>query len=105
VRRNGEELGGGVESLSQEERMMKKWTDPPPRRAGKFRPWKERLAPLMKRAGDWAVVYRHPRRETVHNVAYRLRSGFFEIPPGEWEFTSRGGKVFARYLGKGGSSA
>ena len=78
-----------------------KWVDAPPELLrGKPRAWVERLRPLMKRPGEWAMVGSHHC-----TAAASLKIGRYAVPEGRWEFTSRKNGVprradiYARYLG------
>lgn len=48
--------------------------------------WRERLAPLVDKPGEWAVVARKPKPSTAYSTANNLRSGKCRVPEGEWEF-------------------
>lgn len=61
--------------------------------------WVEKLAPLKANRGKW-YAFVMGSANSAQVCASRLRTGILEIPPGRWEFTSRGFEVFARYLGR-----
>lgn len=66
-----------------------KWCDPP-----SHPKWKDRLAPLLERPGEWALVRTYDRAESAHNAAGYLRgsangSTRSRVPPGRWLFRSR----------------
>jgi hypothetical protein len=66
----------------------------PPVREG----WATWLRPAMREPGQW---FRFPRSTpgAASQLAYALRVGERQRPPGRWEFTSRGSDMWARYLG------
>lgn len=78
------------------------WIDPP---AQKAIDWMERLAPLVERPGEWAVVARKAKPSTAYSTANNLRHGLVRIPDGVWEFQAatdpetREGVVRACYVG------
>jgi hypothetical protein len=76
------------------------WEDPPLRES--YRPpgkWPQRLAPLVEHPGRWARVYEAPSAKTAYSTTANLKSGAYKIPPGRWEFKTRGARVYAQYLG------
>lgn len=74
------------------------WREPPPLR-GRTPRWPNRLRPLMARPGEWAMVYRARNRASASTIASNLRARRSTLPPGKWEFVSRGVEIFARYVG------
>jgi len=64
--------------------------------------WIERLEPLMKRPGKWAMVYEANTARTAYNIRTELVNRRYRIPDGVWEFKARkaktGGKVYARFI-------
>lgn len=83
------------------------WEDPPELRAERML-WAERLQVLIKKPGQWAKIAEFPDDEKTR--AHQLRSALnrrrytIPQPEGEWEFTTRQGKVYARYVGSGEGS-
>lgn len=80
------------------------WRDPAPSKRGfgsKRGVWIERLNPLTAHAGRWAVVYKaqDDKASKASGMAASLRNDKTLKPAGKWEFTSRGGEVYARYIG------
>lgn len=80
------------------------WRDPAPSRRGfGARPgvWIERLQPLTQHPGKWAVVYTADdgKASKASGMAASLRGDKTRKPNGKWEFTSRGGEVFAKFIG------
>lgn len=78
------------------------WEDPAPRRTGRggqFGIWIERLSPLLEHPGRWAVVLESETPSRAYGIAHNLSHHRLRVPPGEWEYTARGNKVYARYLG------
>jgi hypothetical protein len=71
------------------------WRDPPAKRLR----WRDRLAPLIERPGEWAMVHRASTPGRAMTDTSALRHGRLITPPGKWEFTSDGVEVFARYVG------
>lgn len=65
--------------------------------------WVELLKPLLAHPGRWAVVYTAEGEgklsQKASGQAAALRSEKTRKPAGKWEFTSRQGEVFARYIG------
>ena len=81
------------------------WGDPPPPVQGGGRPlvWMEKVAPLLDRPCEWAKIadYGDDLRRasvTVSNLKRHIR---LPAPAARWEFVSRQGGVWARYLGDG----
>lgn len=77
-----------------------KWKKPPP--AGKGA-WLQRLEPLKRRPGEWALVHETPRAQTAYNMRSELASRRYRVPEGDWDFQARAndgrGEVYAKYLG------
>lgn len=82
--------------------MAVKWKEPG---AVHRHVWEERLAPLVKRPGAWAVVW-ESTLGSVSNAAHCLRTGTYKAPVGRWEFKVRSvrgtgrAELFARFLGR-----
>ena len=59
--------------------------------------------PIMRSLMDnplrWYVVHHSETRGAAMSVALNLRRGRATVPPGRWEFVSRGTKVYGRYVG------
>lgn len=77
------------------------WGDPPAvaNAGGRPRVWEQRVAPLLERPTEWAKIADFDgdlkrATDTVSNLKRRLR-----LPEGEFEFVSRQGAVWGRYLG------
>lgn len=87
-------------------RLTVLWKDPPRQGQGV---WLERLKPLMRRPGQWALVYETKSARTAHNVRSDLKARRYRMPDGVWEFkarkTAEGGEVYARYVGKEDATA
>jgi len=81
---------------------MVEWRDPPDLR---HRPgvWIDRLSPVMKRPGKWAMFWTCSTVEEAGVLSRQLRNRKRAIPPGKWLFTygaaDQGGEVFAMYVG------
>ena len=79
------------------------WEDPPEPRFGGHPAWRERLAPLIERPGEWARVLKTPNAQTARSQASRLSLKKRGSLPGQWEFVTRTKDgmafVYARYLG------
>lgn len=87
------------------------WKEPGPSlRGGPGRQpgvWLERLQPLTAHAGRWAVIHTAEATEgtkatpaqKASAIASQLKKGKLRAPEGKWEFTSRQGEVFAKYVG------
>lgn len=81
------------------------WKDPPPlSKYGAHGIWERRLAPLVERPGEWAVVKETAKTNT--SIAAQLRRRVYRIPfpSHEWEFVQRSSdhntiEIYARYLG------
>jgi hypothetical protein len=56
---------------------------------------------LKNRAGEWAVIAEKDNNGAATSLAATIRSGNTAAwqPKGAFEATSRGGKVYARYVG------
>jgi hypothetical protein len=76
------------------------WRNPPETWGGGRMTWRELLAPLVERPNEWAMVRACRTHNEAAQIAWQLRSGRLTKPAGEWEFVSRNGEVFARYLGE-----
>jgi len=78
------------------------WEDPPARHAEKML-WEKRLTALVKRPGQWCLLADYPDEEKAR--AHQLRSALhrrrYAVPRSDedWEFTTRNGKVYGRYVG------
>jgi hypothetical protein len=85
------------------------WQDPPAVQAPRYHHpevpvWFQRLTPLAKRPGKWALVLETTNPASANSRVHDLRARRVLMPDGEWEFTSRTredstGAVYARYLG------
>jgi hypothetical protein len=87
------------------------WKEPGPSARGtslsQVGVWMDRLSPLVAHPGRWALVHTAELQEGAKGslsskgsgIAAQLRSGKARIPEGKWEFTSRQGEVYARYVG------
>lgn len=80
------------------------WEEPTAQTKGRFvkgrdSVWQKRLRPCMIRPGDWARVHVANDANQASTMAWMLRVGKLRKPEGEWEFTSRGKFVYARFLG------
>jgi hypothetical protein len=64
--------------------------------------WTARLAPLVDRPGEWAMVATYPEAQRAYIQVRNLKRAV-SVPPGQWEFTGRAvdgrGEVYARFLG------
>lgn len=88
------------------------WEDPPPKLVKAFDPnyvgvWETRLRPFLERPNEWGVVFDFetgdfdedmvaPKRATA--AARNLRRRKVRYQEGEWEFSARGTKVYAKCL-------
>lgn len=91
--------------------MTATWADPPPI-GGPQDPrsvWMERLRPLVKHPGRWAIV-KAGTASSCHQTANQLRLRQLHVPPGLWDFTVRtfqrgvhgdrhAGQIYARFRG------
>lgn len=52
------------------------------------RAWRDRLAPLVERPGEWARVHMAFTQRSASESVYRLRTRQATVPdaPGSWEF-------------------
>ena len=66
--------------------------------------WSAALRPLTKAPGCWARVADYSNHYVAHITASKLRCGGIPIPSGEWEFISRGPRIYARFISEGGSA-
>jgi hypothetical protein len=66
----------------------------PPTREG----WATWLRPAIAEPGKW-FRFSRSSRGSARQLAYTLRSGLTQRPPGRWEFTARGSAMYATYLG------
>lgn len=78
--------------------MDVKWEEPEPRLLSRS-VWADRLTPLMERPNAWARVSEAKNAKAATTLASMLRRGRLRAPEGEWEFTTRENRVYARYLG------
>lgn len=64
--------------------------------------WVERLEPLLESPGEWFRVHETKSRNYATSSVSELRQRNLKIPlpDHEWEFTARGHRVYARYMGK-----
>jgi hypothetical protein len=82
-----------------------RWEDPSStgRIAGTRNKWFVALTPLIEHPKRWAIVATRDDSTSSARIAYNLRYRKVNIPPGQWEFTTRlrDGEycVYARYLG------
>ena len=81
--------------------------EPPKARMGPLavgqRPvWFGRLEPLMEFPGELVRVHKYPSSNTARVAACSLRRNGTHTrrPEGRWEFATRGGFVYARYMGQ-----
>ena len=76
------------------------WEDPPEAHATRML-WHDRLAALVERPGEWAKIALHPDDEKAHQLRSSLHRRRYNIPQpeDEWEFITRKGAVYARYIG------
>lgn len=74
----------------------------PPKSRTRTGAWKERLGPLVESPGDWFRVFEAKTSNYAGTAVSQLRKRQYNIPQpeDEWEFTARGNKVYARYIGK-----
>lgn len=94
--------------------MTVAWAEPPPI-GGPQDPravWVERLRPLTKEPGRWALV-KSGTPSAMNQTRTALQSRQWNVPPGRWEFTVRTfrrgvhvgdmniANLYARYLGPG----
>lgn len=86
------------------------WEDPGPSASG-LGQWVERLQPLVEAPGRWARVKEFKSQGAASSTMSQLKRRQRQMPPGEWEFVTRGlpdgrGALYARYIGprKGNSS-
>jgi hypothetical protein len=81
------------------------WQDPPARNAGaagRERKWVTVLAPLLERPGQWARVLALPDPKRANGVAGSIKKAA-GLEREQWQVVSRGGEVYARYLGENGN--
>jgi len=78
------------------------WEEPPETHVERML-WLTRLQALVKKKGKWALIADYPEEEKPR--AHQLRSALHRrrykipLPDHQWEFTTRTGKVYARYVG------
>ena len=79
------------------------WGDPPAPTYGGGRPlvWMERVQPLMEKPCEWAKIadYGDDLKKASVTVSNLKRHIKLPTHSSEWEFVSRQGGVWARYLG------
>ena len=65
--------------------------------------WERRLQPLLEHPNQPALVHKSPTAGTAYSIRFRLATGVYRIPIGDWHFsahkTDEGGEVYATYLG------
>jgi hypothetical protein len=63
--------------------------------------WFDRLQALVENQGEWAKIAEYEHRGSAHNLRTHLKARRYRIPEPDanWEFTTRDGKVYARYNG------
>lgn len=63
--------------------------------------WVEIADQLRARPGEWAIVDTFGNRNAASPTSRRIRLGLLSAfrPAGEWESTTRGADVYARYVG------
>src|SRR5271167_2174418 len=81
--------------------MRIRWEVPPPRRRKSA--WRNRLAPLMRRPGDWARLRQYPGPTNARSVLTLCVQPASRALGGRWEFTTRAVDaqyaIYGRYLG------
>ena len=78
------------------------WRDPPPARSHVKGAWSDILTPLLKRPGQWAMIYEARSARQAQQRASNLTARLVSIPRpnDDWTFISRENEVFAIYRGK-----
>ncbi len=74
----------------------------PPKSATRTGAWVERLGPLLEAKGEWFRVFEAKTTNYAGTAVSQLRKREYIIPEPdhEWEFTARGDRVYAKYIGK-----
>lgn len=82
------------------------WRDPPAPQRNRV-DWRGVARELLSRPGQWALVHHSPSEPTARSHASALRRGRFAAmtPVGQYEITSRGPDVYARFIGGGDPAA
>jgi hypothetical protein len=96
-------IGGDVND--KEDEMEVEWVEELPKqkagRRGGGGKYTAALEALRERPGVWAVLTKgNESNQKAHNQASNLRLGKVALPPGRYEYASRGTTVYARYIGE-----
>jgi hypothetical protein len=79
------------------------WEDPPDRNSER-QLWLTRLNVLVENKGHWALIADYPAKEKsrAHQLRSSLHRRRYAVPHPDhvWEFVTRKGKVYARYVGE-----
>ncbi len=66
--------------------------------------WHHRLQALIKKPGKWALIaiFEGDAKSKAHQLRSALQRRRYSVPRAEdnWEFVTRKGKVYARYVGE-----
>lgn len=75
------------------------WEDPPPPTQHQRGKWEHVLNQVKERPGQWARIAEYETVRPARALAHNLKRGHIRKRDGEWEFSTRENRVYARYLG------